>query len=79
MYKYRCMHNPDNYSGGDLFRLLANCFLYYCSDSAVFIFPTLLTDIQRPNLNLAQGPHHTWIKLHKYSLCPLYSFTLMHK
>ena len=43
-------------SDGDLFRLLANFLLLYCSDLAVLIFPTLLADIQRPNWKSAQGP-----------------------
>ena len=34
---------------GDPFCLLTNFFLLFCSDFAVLIFPTLLTDIQRPN------------------------------
>ncbi len=29
--------------------LLANCFLLFCNDLAVLIFPTLLADIQRPS------------------------------
>ena len=37
------MYKPDNY----LFCLLANCFLFFRSDLAVFIFPMLLADIQR--------------------------------
>ena len=43
---------PDNYLDppvGDLFHLLANCFLLFCSDLAVLIFRTLLVDFQGPN------------------------------
>ena len=32
-----------------LFRLIANCFKLFCSDSAVLVIPMLLADIQRPN------------------------------
>ena len=43
------MYNPDNYLAlvvhGDLFRLLANCFLFFCTDLAVFILLALLADI----------------------------------
>ena len=35
--------------GQFLFRLLANCFMLFYIDLSVFIFPTLLTDIQKPN------------------------------
>ena len=57
----RCiLYNPDNYLAqvkcGDLFSLLAaNYFLFFCSDLALFIFPTLLDDIKRPNWKSAQG------------------------
>ena len=66
----RCiLYNPDNYLAqvkcGDLFSLLAaNYFLFFCSDLALFIFPTLLDDIKRPNLKVTN------------SLCPLF-FDLM--
>ena len=46
------------------FRLLANCFLLIFSDLALFIFPTLLADIQRPKYKSANCLH------------PLFSFTL---
>ena len=52
----------DNYLDpvvSDLFRMLANCFLLFRSDMAVFIFPTLLLDLQKPNEKSAQG--HTII------------------
>ena len=60
---------------GDLFRLLANCFLLFCSDLALLIFPTLLVDLKRPNYRLAQGPQVGDIQL--YNPFPLYDFTLM--
>ena len=40
--------NLPSPSGEDPFRLLANCFLLFCYDLAVFIFPMLLPDIQTP-------------------------------
>ena len=39
----------------DLFRLLTNCFLLFCSDMAVLIFPTLLVDFQGLNQMSGQG------------------------
>ena len=54
------MYNPDNYlagsSVGDLFYLLANCSLLFCSDLAVLIFPLPFADIERPNRMSAQSP-----------------------
>ena len=38
----RQLPNPN---GGDLFRLIGKCFSYL----DVFLFPTLLADIKRPN------------------------------
>ena len=43
MYKPTQLHGS---SGGDLFHLLANCFLQFCSDSSVLIFPKLSSYIQ---------------------------------
>ena len=44
MYVYlRHMAYP---SGGDLFRLLANCSLLFCSDLSALIFPTLMADLK---------------------------------
>ena len=42
------MYNPDipGPSDGVLLRLLWNCFLFFCSNLAVFIFLTLLANIQ---------------------------------
>ena len=37
--------------GGELFRLLANCFLFY-SKVAVLILPTLLAKIQKTQLKV---------------------------
>ena len=48
------------------FRLLANCFLLFCSDLAVLIFLTLLADIH--NLKTALGPHP--VGEVTYSSCP---------
>ena len=41
-------------SGGDHFGLLANSFLYFCTQLAVFIFLILLAT--KPNTKLRQGP-----------------------
>ena len=46
------MYNQDNYP----FRLLANCFQFFCRDSAVFIFPTLLADLKDPIQNRDSVP-----------------------
>ena len=40
------MYNPDIYlaqvvRGQDPCRLLANCFMFFCKDFAVFTFPTI--------------------------------------
>ena len=59
----------------DLFCLLANCFLLFCSDLAVLIYVTLLADIQRPNCKLAQGRRGGDLLLFNPLL--LYCFTLM--
>ena len=61
------MCNPDIF-----FCLLANCFVHFCSDFDVLIFPTLLADIQRPNWKLAQGPQPVNIEL--FNPCPVYSY-----
>ena len=52
------MYNPDipGPSDGVLLLLLWKCFLFFCSDLAVFIFLMLLGNIQRPNRQWAQGP-----------------------
>ena len=42
-------------SSEDPFRLLANCFLFFCRDLAVSIYPTLLADCNRPNRKSGQG------------------------
>ena len=48
------MYNPDNY-----LTQVANCFLFNCRDSAVFIFPTLLADFKDPLQNL-NNVHTLW-------------------
>ena len=48
-------YNNLDASVGDLFCLLENCFLLFCSDLAVLIFGMILVDFQRPNRNSAQG------------------------
>ena len=45
VYPYNYLDPPVE----DLFHLLANCFLLYCSDLAVLIFPMLFVDFIRPN------------------------------
>ena len=48
------MYNP---SGGVPFRLLANCFLIFGWDLAMFILPTLLADLCKQNyMYLAHAP-----------------------
>ena len=72
------MYYPDNYLVpvvDTFFCLLANCFLLFCSDLDMLIFPTLLDDIQRLNLKSVQSPNPVNIKF--YNQCPLYSFTLI--
>ena len=46
---YRCIIQTTSPSGGNLFRLIANCFMLFCIDLSVLVFPTLLADVQRPN------------------------------
>ena len=58
----------------DIFRLLANCFRLFCSDLDVFINPSLLADIQKPNWKSVQDPWGGGIQL--FNLSPLYCFTL---
>ena len=43
-------------SSGDHFGLQANCFLFSCRDSAVFIFPTILADFKDPIQNRDRVP-----------------------
>ena len=53
------MYNPDK----DQFRLLANCFLFFRRDLALFIFPKLLADFKDPIQN--QNRVATlWAELH---------------
>ena len=70
------IYNPDTYldltNVGDIFRLLANCFLLFW-DLAVLIFATLLAYIQRPNRKSAQGQRGGYIEL--FNPFPLYIFT----
>ena len=49
------MYNPDKYLDPVLWNFYV-CFLLFCSDLYVFILPTLLDNIQRPNWKSAQGP-----------------------
>ena len=56
-------------------RLLANCFLLFCSDLAELIFTMLLDDIKRPIWKSAQGPRGGDIQL--FNPFPLYCFTLI--
>ena len=62
-------------SGGDLFRLLANCFVLFCSDLAVLTFPTHLADIQRHNKKSAYGFRGREIQF--LNLLPPLLFTLI--
>ena len=56
-------------------RIIANFFLLFCSDLAMLIFPTLLADIQRPNLK-----RHSVHEVRTFSYLtffPFYYFTLI--
>ena len=60
------MYYPDNYQTQvveTIFSLLPYCFLLFCSDLAVFIFPMLLADIQIPN-GKSENNLLIWIELH---------------
>ena len=80
------MYNSDKYlkSGEDPFRPLANCFLFFCRDSAVFIFPTLLADfkdpIQKQTGSPICGDSHIQL-IHSVffycNLCPVYNRTVI--
>ena len=70
MYKYRYITQTSTFPKWlEFFCLLANYFLLFCRDLAKFIFPTLLADIQRPNLKSVQGSHP--VGRVRYSSCPL--------
>ena len=60
MYKYKYMYNLDNYLAQVLetfFCLLPYYFLFFCRDSAVFIFPALLaTSCKDPIQNRDRVP-----------------------
>ena len=65
---------PDNYLAqlGETLCLLANCFLFFCRDLAVF--PTLLVDLQH------QIQNGDWVPTPWAKFVPLLtSFTLMYK
>ena len=66
------MCNLPTTSGGDSFRLLANCFLFLFRDSAVFIFPTLLAYFKDPIQNQDKVPA-LWVELH-ISHSPLFFY-----
>ena len=61
-------------SDGDLFNLEVNCFLLFCRDLAVFIFPTLLDEfidqIQNRDNVLA-----LWTELHKAHIPSILNIT----
>ena len=67
MYKYRCITQTTTW---------LNCFLLFCSDLAVVIFPTLFADIKRPNKKSTQVPRA--VGRVTYCPCPLSSFTLLY-
>ena len=58
-----------------LLDLLANGFMIFCRDLAVFIFSMLVADIQRSNWKSAQGPNPVNIQL--FNPYPLYSLLLL--
>ena len=64
MYKYRCIiHAQRGPSGGDPFCLLANFFLFFCRNSAVFIFPMLLADFKE-QIPKQDRVSILWVDLH---------------
>ena len=63
-------------SGEDPFRLLANCFLFYCRDLAVFIF-TMILDNLRPDKKTGHSVHP--MGRITYCQCPFYSFNFIEK
>ena len=78
IYNYKCINQTNTWIHWwwPFFRLLANCFLLFCSDLAVLIFPTPFADIQRHHWKLAEGPRGGDIQL--FNPFPLYCFTLMY-
>ena len=73
-FKFKFISIDMNYNP-DLFRRLANCFLPFWSDFAVFLLLCLLVDIYEPNWKTAKGSHP--VGRVTYRLCPLYSFTVI--
>ena len=59
--------------GEDFYCLLANCFLFFCRNSAVFIFPTLLADF-KDQIKNRDRDHAMWAELH---LAHTYSILLL--
>ena len=73
MYKYRCITQTTTmpkWWGPFLSASKLLSFLLY--DLPLFTFPTLFSDIQRP-----EGPD--FVGRFTYRLCPLYSFTFNNK
>ena len=69
--KYRCIIQVPFY-------FLANCFLFFCSVPAAFIFPILFPDCKDP----IESRHRIltmWLELLYIVRVPLYCFTLMVK
>ena len=50
-------------TGGDPFGLLANCFLFFCMDPAVFVFPMLIADFKDTLQNQDRVPA-VWAKFY---------------
>ena len=73
------MYNPKEFLSKwwRPFSLLGNCFMFFCRDLAVFIFPTLLAYFKVPIQNLEKIPHP--VGRVTQSSYPVYSFTLILK
>ena len=66
------MNNPDSFLDlmlQDLFRLLANCFLIFCTDLSVLMLPTLFKDPYKSR-------HRAKI-IQLFNCFPFYCFTFM--
>ena len=75
IFRHRWLSRIPVPSGSDPFRLLAYCFLFFCRDSAVFIFPTILADFQ-DSIKIGTLSLPLW-ESYIYSSCPLCPLTLV--
>ena len=76
MFKYDVLSRQQSGpSRGDPLYLQPNCFLLFCRDSTILIFPTLLADFNDPIQKTGQVFHP--VGKVTYCSCPLYSFSLL--